>query len=67
MWFRDSRQPGSTEWFLEEQAFSPSYDMASAPPHISFSKLYLFLGLPVCPLLEAKSYGGEKLRKPAPL
>ncbi len=40
-------EPGSIERFIEDQAFSPSYDLA-LPPTPPISKLSLFLSLPVC-------------------
>jgi hypothetical protein len=63
---------------LEDQAFSPSYDLAPSPPHpsSSVSKFSLFLGLPcVSPfeLTDGRVGGREKelnhttARKPGPL
>ncbi len=40
----------SIEWFMEDQAFSPSFDLAHSPspqPPSPISKLSLFLSLPV--------------------
>ncbi len=42
-------EPESIERFIEDQAFSPSYDLA-APPTPPISKLSLFLSLSVCRL-----------------
>ncbi len=44
------QMPESIEWFIEDQAFSPSYDLAPPAPPLpsSVSKLSLFLRLPVC-------------------
>ncbi len=41
----------SIEWFIEDHAFSPSYDFVPPPPpslYAPFSKLSLFLSLHVC-------------------
>jgi len=37
----------SIELFIEDQAFSPSYDLAPPPPPSPVSKLSLFLSLPM--------------------
>ncbi len=48
------------EWFVEDLAFSLSYDMAPHPPPPPFSKLSLFLSLPVCRLSSLQTgEGGE--------
>ncbi len=38
-WIIRPVQAGSIEWFLEDQAFSPSYDLAPPPPPFPVSKL----------------------------
>ncbi len=61
------------EWFIEDQAFLPLYDLAPPPlPHPLSHQLPLFLNLPVCRWSSlwmgerggggrgAKSYDGEK-------
>ncbi len=47
---RDSRLPENIEWFIEDHAFSPSYDLAPPNPPAHLQKLSLFLSLPVCRL-----------------
>ncbi len=63
------QMPESIEWFIEDQAFSPSYDLAppATPLPSSVSKLSLFLRLLCVAGREgkgggggAKSYGGQK-------
>jgi hypothetical protein len=31
-WFMDEEKPEGIQWFIEEQAYSPSYDLAAHPP-----------------------------------
>jgi hypothetical protein len=61
--------PESIEWVIDDQAFSPSYDLAPRPPPPTpspypFSKLSLFLSLPICrrrsSLLTGEGGGGER-------
>jgi hypothetical protein len=68
-------EPESIERFIEDQAFSPSYDLAP-PPTPPISKLSLFLSLPVCRLPSyptgEEGGGGEEQNhltagKPGPL
>jgi hypothetical protein len=42
--------PESIKWLIENQAFLPSYDLATPPPlpQSTVSKLSLFLNRPVC-------------------
>jgi hypothetical protein len=40
--------PESSEWFIEDQAFSPSYDLAPFLPPSPDNKLSLFLSIPAC-------------------
>jgi hypothetical protein len=66
-----SSYTGSIKWFIEDQAFSPSYDLAPISPFpvSKLSVLSLFLSLPVSPVEftdgrggggGAESYDGEK-------
>ncbi len=66
------------EWFIEDQAFSPSYDLAPLPPPPLLSRqqvVSLFLSLPLCrrvSLLTWEGGGGEEpnhstTRKPGTL
>jgi hypothetical protein len=66
----------SIECCIEEQAFSPSYDLAPSPPPSPISPVSKFLSLPVClrsSLLkdDAEGVGGgsqivRRSRKPGP-
>jgi hypothetical protein len=49
--------PESIEWFIEDQALSPSYDIGSSPP--VFSKLSFFLSLHVCRRSSLLTGGGD--------
>ncbi len=62
-------KPENIEWFIENQAFSRSFDLA--PPHplppFPVSKLSLFLTLPVyCPssLLMGEGFGRSQIIRP---
>ncbi len=52
--------PKSIEWFIEDQAFSMSYDLARPPPPSLISRLSLFLSLPVCRSVKHNRYWRER-------
>ncbi len=63
--FHVKERAKSVEWFIEDQAFLPSYDLAPPTPlsHPRVSKLSLYLSFPLCrrlSLIDGEGSGGAK-------